>query len=472
MKRGAALLLALTFVAFVLRLLPVIAWQEVGGDGPTRAIWAYNWSRAPRLVLHGVWLPGFMYVTGAFSFLVRDPAISLRVFNLVLGTLTIPVFYLLTRRLYGPSAALFSALILALLPLHVGLSATSLTEVSFVFEVLLGTLLFLKAGDEGSRSCLVFALACLVLACATRYEGWLLVPLFPAYHYLRTRDARSSLLVLIVLLAFPLAWLAGNQVYEGSFVWGFVAGAKGTGAAGSRRAGLPEAIGILGGKTVLHLGVLPFAIAPGLAAQLVRALRKEASRDGWLYLGIACLLWLWLLAFAMVRGASLLDRYLLLGVVVSLPFAWLWLAPRFERARSGLGICVVAALVPLGAVALTRRPAVYSLTPSHPVEIERVAAWLKTGPHRDAAVVLTRMRWDSTLLPLYHPAIASRHLIVSGWVSDSTIQRFLRRRRPPLLITRDGDEEHVARVEALLGRKLAGAPIHAEGGVRVHALEP
>ena len=64
--------LSLTFItlaALSWRLYAFVRWMEGPGDGPRRAVMAYNWSQSPHFEWHGVWLPGFEYLTGAFSFM-------------------------------------------------------------------------------------------------------------------------------------------------------------------------------------------------------------------------------------------------------------------------------------------------------------------------------------------------------------------------------------------------------------------
>lgn len=140
-KRFASLILpSLLLTAFVLRLFVLLSSVDIPGDGPARALFAYNWSQSPYIQTSGRnWLPGFMYLAGLFSFLVSMPLVSTRILNLIIGTLTVPLFYALVHRVYGRAPGLFSAAVLALFPLHAGLSASSLTEASFLFAIIAGT---------------------------------------------------------------------------------------------------------------------------------------------------------------------------------------------------------------------------------------------------------------------------------------------------------------------------------------------
>src|SRR5208282_4405786 len=132
-KKHYVILTLVVFAAFAVRLAVIFFTIYTPSDGPGRSTKAYVWSQSPYFQTHGNWLPGFMYLVGTFGFLFENPLLSSRLVNAVLGTLTVFVFYLLVRKVYDPVSALISASILAFFPLHIGLSASALTEVSFAF---------------------------------------------------------------------------------------------------------------------------------------------------------------------------------------------------------------------------------------------------------------------------------------------------------------------------------------------------
>ncbi len=478
----------LPLAAFVIRLLAVLFWIDVPGDGPARAILAYNWSRSPYIVIHDSgWLPGFTYQAGILSLIVRDPAVSTRVLNLAMGTFTLPVFYLLIRRVFGQSTALFSALVLVFFPLHIGLSASSLTEASFLFELVAGVALLIAAAENTRSRALYLGLSLLSLGLAvmTRYEAWLLIPLFPSYYILKTRKASTAILMMVILVAFPAAWLLGNRIYTGDFFYGFSGAFHGTRAgAGAYRAELLGAIKVISRKSVSHLGwILSLAIAWGAILQLAQVSRRKFNLERALYVLITSISWIFLLSVAIARVERLWDRYLLFGFVMTLPFASLPLFHYFKHSRQWRGVIISLAVVLVGASVLSIATSAFRVstfdefspvyvTRKQPAEIKKVAEWLQRSSYRDDPVLLTSMDWQSTYLPFYFPEIGSRQLIVSSWTKDSDIQIFLENQRPSLLITRDGDDESWARVEGVLGRKIqADSLIHREGTVKVYDLK-
>src|SRR5215470_5073838 len=113
-KKHESLVLAmLCLVTLAVRLGLFLVSVDMPGDGPSRAAMSYSWSKSPYLVTHGGWLPGFLYIAGIFNFFVSDPLLASRVLNLILGSATIPLYYLLVRRLYNRITALFASFLLA-----------------------------------------------------------------------------------------------------------------------------------------------------------------------------------------------------------------------------------------------------------------------------------------------------------------------------------------------------------------------
>jgi len=113
------LLLAITLVGAGLRLF------EIGSKGlwldEAFSVWL-GWQRLPDLL---AWLlkvdqhPPLYYTLLHFWVAVGDSAAKVRTFSALCGTLTVPVVYLLGRRLSGRNVGLLAALILAVSPFHV-----------------------------------------------------------------------------------------------------------------------------------------------------------------------------------------------------------------------------------------------------------------------------------------------------------------------------------------------------------------
>lgn len=476
----ARVVLVLVLAALLIRGVALVTTVDVPGDGPSRATIAYEWSQAPYFATAGGWPPGFMYLAGTFGYIVDDPLVASRILNVILGTLTVAFFYSLVAGIFGPTTAVISATALVVFPLHVHLSASSLTETSFLFEMVAGVDLVRRATlTSRGRAPLLLAVAalCLVLAEMTRYEAWLLVAPLPVYLYAKTRARVAAALLALALALFPVAWTWGNALVYGDALVGVTA-ATTAAALGPASVRWKEAVSLLAESAAMHLGWLAVtAVATGLILHAAAALRGGLVADRALYLAITAIYWLAMLRFAVARGETVYNRYLLFGFVISLPYA---VAP-FVTGRTGPRLAVRAAALILAGLLVTR----YSTGPSQawprlaitpwittdrPVAIERFSAWLASNRFTARPIVMTEMRWQSTYLPLYHRALANHFAIVSEWHEDEFIRRFLATERPALLLTQAGDERHVARVERIVGAPITGGPVYEADGLRAYEL--
>jgi len=86
------------------------------------------------------------------------------------------------------------------------------------------------------------------------------------------------------------------------------------------------------------------------------------------------------------------------------------------------------------------------------------ADWLRTSNYKNDAILMTRLNWPSTYLPLYAPEFGGRSIVVSPRVADEEIRRFLDGLHPTLLITRPadpGDRRQLVRLRNIVQRRSA-----------------
>ncbi len=464
--------------ALVVRVVVLLWTVDAPGDGPSRALAAFHWAGSPSFPTWGVWPPGFLLLSGCAEALVGDPRISARLLNVLLGSLTVPLLYLLARRLYGWSVAVASGAALALLPLHVELSASSLSEPAFVVELVAGTLLLIGAPEgrpanhRRERLRVALGAACLVLAGMTRYEAWPLVPLFVVHRFVQARSLRAAATLGAALLAFPAAWTIGNWLHTGNPLFGISAA---TAYIDIPRdpASLSRAFELLASWTDEQLGWVPVsAVLLGAGVELVRIVRGRSDAARIFYLTIAGMQWLVLLRFTMVRGEAVWSRYLLASLTFGLPLAFVpWAGGRRAAAAGGplpdeaqprraLALAALAVLsLSLTWLGYGEKVAGHWVTSRRPVSVYALVDWLRASGRVGEPLLLTPMDWEATYLPLEVPEVAGRSLIVSPWIGDETLREWSTRFRPTLLVTRPGDEGQAARVEAALGVALRDAPV-------------
>lgn len=445
---AAWLLAALTLLAGALRLAVALATVDIPGDGPTRAALGWQWRLEPRLVRDGSWLPLGEVLVGLTSFLIPDPKWAARVLSLFTGTATVPLIGNLTAHLFTPQAGLVAAALLALLPIHIALSASSLIDAPALFFTLFALRLALAAPERDAHSMRLCAIALSGnIACGLRYEAWALVPLLTLHRWLATRSviqAASLFLSLSVVAAF---WLFAALGSPAGLLAAFAKVAASGESVGGYSVSSARALALVGSTLSVLLGPLTLALAAmGLIRVLTGAENRRIDRDIGLWLALLALDLLVLFLLARERGPSLVDRYGLSAVVLALPFA----AQALARLVSLVWLRALAVLVLVSTTALVTwltRPELY-LARSYPSDVIALAGWLDRVRAPEAALVFTRAGWLPTYVPLFHPLRREDYRIVSWYLPEGALRAFLLRRKPQLLITRAGDEAFVARIQA------------------------
>lgn len=103
--------------------------------------------------------------------------LSGRLISVLAGTLSVPLVYFIAKYFLSNSAALFSAALLAIVPLHVSLSRYLKEDALLTFGILLTVLFSLRlAQREDLKSATLSGIAA-GIACATKYTGVLAAPL-------------------------------------------------------------------------------------------------------------------------------------------------------------------------------------------------------------------------------------------------------------------------------------------------------
>lgn len=420
----------LTLGAFVLRVAVAAVTVDIPGDGPSRAVQAYTWSLHPFWVPTGVWLPLDRYLGGLVNMAWPDPAWASRALNIVAGTLTIPLYVVLVREAFDARIAWGAGLLLACLPLHVGLSASSLSEAPSLLLIVAALALLCRPSLSGRE--VAAGVACLLLAEMSRYEAWVVAAVCLGL----VKDRRVMLAGGAALAVFPLYWLAMGSRAFGS-VW-YIANEELRGTETPHGAlGLFSSLRALMHLTASEIG---WGFLVLMAAGALAGPRGPVGRKGLFALG--GLAFVGNLHLVSAHGGILWERELLLMLVFWLPFGLALVPARSARVWG-------CALVGLAGLSFYRHPPQMYVMPDTLAPVRQVASWLKTGPYGDTPLVMTRCQWWSTYLPMLYPPCATHESVVSDWMSDSSLAQFLRENKPPIVITIPGDEPMLRRIESV-----------------------
>src|SRR5262249_56546696 len=158
----------------------------------------------------------------------------------------------------------------------------------------------------------------------TRYEAWWVTPAFALYCWSKTQRVGRAILTLFIFLLVPGAWMMGNYLYTGHALLALQTVRHGASLVNAQKLDVLEALNFLGSMAVFHLGViLVVAMVGGVIWQLLLIARSANKPEQVLYIAVVCLYWLGMVYLPMNIRASLWNRFLLFGLVMSFPLAFL-----------------------------------------------------------------------------------------------------------------------------------------------------
>jgi 4-amino-4-deoxy-L-arabinose transferase-like glycosyltransferase len=211
-------------VALLPRLLLLPFNENLYGDAVVRTELAERWLREPHLMTSygdGAFQfgPLHLYLVGFMLKVLPERELAGRLVSLFLGTLSVVPLFALARRLFGWRAGVVAGLAFSVWGLHLQLSTTAASEALSLFLMLWVFALCAEGLDENRLGPIFGAAGVLNLACATRYDAWLFIPLLTVGLLLWGKDRVAATTRAVgfglLCLPFPLLWMQGNELAHG-----------------------------------------------------------------------------------------------------------------------------------------------------------------------------------------------------------------------------------------------------------------
>lgn len=228
-RAGAGRLLALLVGAALLpRLVALVLNENWFGDAVVRTELAERWLESPHWIAsYGDGAQQFgplhVYLQALFLKVLPWREHAGRVLSLVVGVLAVVPLFRLTRRHFGERAAVWATLAFSAWGLHIQTSSTGASEALALCLMLLAFDGVSQAMDENRFGPLFWGAVALNLACATRYDAWLYIPLLTAGLFFAPGDrvaaVTKAVLFAFLCLPFPLVWMQGNELAHGSALY-------------------------------------------------------------------------------------------------------------------------------------------------------------------------------------------------------------------------------------------------------------
>jgi 4-amino-4-deoxy-L-arabinose transferase-like glycosyltransferase len=201
-----------TLAVLVVRLVAFFLTQNWYGDAFSRIDLGERWAASPH------WISAFgdgayqfgplhLYLLGIASKVWSAREHAGRAVSFITGVATTFPLWFLCRRLFDERAARVSCLVFAFWGMHIQFSTTAASEA-------LSLLLFVACLAWFAAERWVLAGLALTLACATRYDVWMLIPVLAIVLALRRRYVAAGTFAAVALV-FPIVWMIGNSRMHG-----------------------------------------------------------------------------------------------------------------------------------------------------------------------------------------------------------------------------------------------------------------
>ncbi len=323
--------LALCAVVVLPRLLVFPFNENLYGDAVARTWLAEYWAESPHLI--GSFAQGarqfgplHLYLLALAEWLWPSPEHAGRALSLLAGCLGAWPLHALARRISGPPGGALAVVGYGLWGMHLQCSTTAASEALGLTLVLACLAALASSFDEGPRAMRWFAALLLNLACATRYDAWLLVPLLGALTWWQTRRWGPAVDFVALSSAFAVPWLFGHFVdfgdplYPLHYIDDFHREWFRSEAAGWGPVTYRALVAVFWPGTALVTLGPPLALA-GLVGMGVAWRRAPARR--WLVLVVVLPAALYTFRAAVLGSFVPLARFAVKEVALLLPFAWL-----------------------------------------------------------------------------------------------------------------------------------------------------
>ena len=172
------------------------------------------------LPLHGPGHPLLpVYLIKISSLLFGESRLGYRFLNVVAGSLTLVLIYLLTREGLGKKAGVLAMLLLAMNDYHINISAVAIEKSFYLFFVSVALFFFWLAVKRDNAKILIWAGVATGLAFLSKEIAGALLPVFFLYlcfskkrAWLKRKEPYIAVLVMLIIISPDLYWNINNKI--------------------------------------------------------------------------------------------------------------------------------------------------------------------------------------------------------------------------------------------------------------------
>ncbi len=306
-------------VLFVAKLIILPYVHQIDADAVSRVYLSLQFAENPHLIQSGNWPPVFFYIMGSALKLCNNQFYTPVFVNIVFSVLLLfPLFFILNR-LFEQKISFLLCVFFSFSPIVFRMSMLAMSEISFLFFLLLSIAVLLKGLSENKNNMVLLAGIIMSIASGIRYESWFISFLiFVLIAYYKT--PKKAFLFAVFAAVIPIYWLLSNYFYAdnalNSFGWAI---------------NLPETNSINSLDSLLrriwwYPLSLMFAFGPIAFYFFVKELRYYKSTIEKRIIAVVFILFFIIWLFNSLRGSLLLQhRFGLILFVISFPFLGFYL---------------------------------------------------------------------------------------------------------------------------------------------------
>lgn len=382
-------------------------------DAVTRIFIALEWMQNPHLITFGVWGPFHTYMIAGILTLWNDPVYAPILLNSIISAAIAIPLYLFVKQEWNEKAALFVTCIYIVYPVAIRYGLVALSEIPFIFFLILTLWLLSCARDEtGNWKHALLAGLAITLAGSLRYEAWGLTPILGLS---LIKKPKNLVVFLSSAIIFPVFWMIGNFVQFGDALYSFHWSTDWNLNISALNEGL-STIDILNRATyfprVLFFGLTPLIFLVCMVG-IIQVVWNRSKQ--WLWLIPLFMLFITFTINAVNGNLTTQVRYSLGLAIFIIPFAAEWYENLKKfRTRIFLIILVVGSMLPFS---FLRNAIPWPFTIPNPIprkispiprvdkQVEYISDYLNNQPElENGGLLLDFVDWGDT----YYLALNSR----------------------------------------------------------------
>ncbi len=337
--------LAAMLAALALRLVWMMLTDNCyEGDALARLATAYDWKNNPCWFPSVDWMPLFPYLFGTVMKL-GDTIWLPRVLNILIGVITVFVYYRVVCNEFGTETGTWAAVFLSVFHTHIFICGVTETEALFALLVLLTVFFLQQYVQKGSLLYVVLAALFVSLSSLLRFEGWMFTMVLAAWFFVTTRKPLPVFLFLFLSSLAPLWEMYEMYAISGDALWGITFSDK---EVKLQYAMQPVT---LGQRAFMFYISFHLLLLPLLPVGLFKAARQNVARLWWIVAIVPALY-----AFYKLMSGTLQPsiRYFNLYALLVCPYGLHYLGALQQQgkltSRSVWLIIIVPSVIAMGAI--------------------------------------------------------------------------------------------------------------------------